>query len=255
MIKTLSPAGQVLFFIFLVVFMSIFAELIWGISISIVVGDEMIAHTNWNDARIYLSRVLFSQVFSFLLSFMLFLRFTGEDFSTVVFINKSNLQRIGLTLIFAVTSLLFFPVLEWLNEPLRSLLPGSLLATEAITDDLQMRLVFSDDGIQYVFLIITLALLPAIFEELVFRGLLIHKMLQSGMSETGAILMSAAVFALSHFQPMKFLALFFLGAALGFIYRKFGNIKYSMLFHFLINGSQITVGYLTASGIIGEGWL
>ena len=115
MIKTLSPAGQVLFFIFLVIFMSIVAELIWGISISIVVSDEMIAHTDWNDARIYLSRVLFSQVFSFLLSFMLFLRFTGEDFSSVVLINKSNFQRIGLTLIFAVTSLFLFPVLEWLN--------------------------------------------------------------------------------------------------------------------------------------------
>lgn len=254
MIKTLSPAGQVIFFIFLVIFMSIFAELIWSISISIVVSDEMIAHTDWNDARIYLSRVLFSQVFSFLLSFMLFLRFTGDDFLTVVLIKKSNFQRIGLTFIFVFISLFFFPVLEWLNEPLRTLLPGSLLAAEAITDALQIHLIYSDDGIQYLFLLITMALLPAIFEELVFRGLLIHKMIQSGMNETGAILMSAAIFALSHFQPMKFLAMFFLGAALGFIYRKFGDIKYGMLFHFLINGSQITVGYLTASGIIGEGW-
>lgn len=255
MIKALSPAAQVLFFIFLVVFMSITGELVWTLSISSVVSAETFLKADLSDPRIYLSLVFFSQVFSFFLAFLLFLKLSGDQFHDLILLKKSKAQFIALTAFLAFSSLFFFPLLEWLNEPLRQILPNAFIEREAITDELQSKLIFSDDTIQYLFLMITMAILPAIFEELVFRGFLIHKMIASGISENGAIWMSSAIFALSHFQPLKFLAMFTLGAALGFIYRKFGNIKYSMLFHFLINGSQITAAYLTASGIIGEGWL
>jgi|GEM_PF-3283840 len=254
MIKALSPAAQVLFFIFLVIFMSITGELVWTISISSVISAETFLKADLSDPRIYLSLVFFSQVFSFFLAFILFLRLSGDRFHDLILLKKSKTPLIALTVLLAFASLLFFPLLEWLNEPFRHILPNAFLERELITNELQTKLIFSNDSIQYFFLMITMAVLPAIFEELVFRGFLIHKMIASGISENGAIWMSAAIFALSHFQPLKFLAMFTLGATLGFIYRKFGNIKYSMLFHFLINGSQITVGYLTASGVIGEGW-
>lgn len=253
MIKPLAPALQVLFFIFLVIFMSLVGDRIWGLAISVSVRNEAILEIDWADPRIYLSRVFFSQVFGFLLAFMLFLRLSGERFSDFTLLKKIKPQLIGFTLFIALASLFLFPLLEWLNEPLRQLLPAAMLAEEEATNALQIGLVLSDDAVQYLFLMITMAVAPSIFEELVYRGFLIHKMMQSGISENGAIWMSAAIFAISHFQPLKFLAMFTLGAALGFTYRKFGNIKYSMLFHFFINGSQITVGFLTASGWLGEG--
>lgn len=254
MLKSLSPATQVIYFIFLALFMSILGELVYSLALSIVVPQELLLKTDWTDPRIYISRSFFAQVFMFLLSFMWFLRMSGDRFTDLVLVKKMTMLPLLITLAALVICLALFPVLEWLNEPLRQFLPDLMLADERETDALHVRLVFNDDTAQYFFLMISMAVLPAIFEEIVFRGFLIHKMIASGLSENGAIIMSAAIFAIIHFQPMKFLAMFVLGLSLGVIYRKFGNIKYSMLFHFLINGSQITVGYLMASGRITEAW-
>ncbi len=254
MLKSLTPATQVIYFIFLAIFMSILGELIYGLTLSIIVPKDTLLTIDWMDPRIYISRSFFTQIFIFLIAFMWFLRMSGDRFSELVMLKKMAILPLIITLATFTVCMSLFPVLEWMNAPLRLLLPDSILAAELETNALQISLVFSDDVIQYFFLMISMALLPAVFEEIIFRGFLIHKMIASGLGQNGAILMSAAIFAIVHFQPMKILAMFFLGVALGFVYRKFENLKYSILLHFLINGSQITVGYLVASGKIGEMW-
>lgn len=249
-LKSLPPGLQVLVFILLVIIMAIFGEALFAISINAAVEAELLENVDWSDPRMMLSRVFFSQVFTFLLSFLLILRYTGDRFEDVVQIGRINGNYILLTIAVLVVAFAAMPLLTQINELVRPYLSGSIIEQEIAGDALNKKLFYQDNPIQFVFGLIVMALIPAIFEELVFRGFLITKMMASGVTETGAILLSAAIFAMTHMQPLKFLPMFFMGICLGFVYLKFKNIKYSMLLHFLFNGAQITLGYLVGTGIL-----
>ena len=250
MFKTLSPGSQVILFIFIVIMMSIVGEIFFALGLSVIVDRELLLQSDWGDVRMMMSRTLFAQVFTFLIAFLLFLRLTKEKFSSIVFIQSLKVRPILITIGVLGAGLLAMPILEMINEPLRHLLPSGFLEKEMATNAVQERIFYSDDPIQFGFVMIVMAVLPAICEELVFRGFLIKKMMSSGMAETGAIFMSAALFAISHMQPLKFLPMFFMGICLGFVYMRFKNIKYSMLLHFLFNGIQITIAFLIASDVL-----
>ena len=66
--------------------------------------------------------------------------------------------------------------------------------------------------VSYVYLIAVYALIPAICEEFVFRGLLISE--YEKRSTTAAVLLSSLFFALLHFDIERFLVYFFAGLIL-----------------------------------------
>ncbi|NOQ74588.1 MAG: CPBP family intramembrane metalloprotease [Crocinitomix sp.] len=249
MLKTFSPGLQVIMFILLVIFSAMMGNALLGLALAVTVSQDTLMQIDITDPRLVIALNLFSQVFSFLVAFLLYLRLSGERFSDMVHMQSIKLKPLLFTVGLLIVCFYAFPLFEFINEPLRQILPVEILESEILTDQRHDALFIQSDPIQFVFALIVMALLPAIFEELVFRGFLIKKMLQSGMSEYGAILMSSAIFALVHMQPMKFLAMFTLGAALGFVYMRFRNLKYAMVLHFLFNGTQITMTFLAGSGL------
>lgn len=249
-LKSLSPGLQVLYFIGMMLFMSVLGELIFSLSVSAVIDTAQLVDVNWQDPRIIIPRVFFTQVFFFLLPFILFLRLTGDQFEDLVWINRWKIKPAFLTLGLAIgLYLLMFP-LNAINAYLAPYLPIDLINKLALEEQVQQTLFYQTNGIQLIFGLIVFGLAPAIFEELVFRGFLINKMLGSGLSKNGAIIMSALLFAISHLNPLNILVTFVAGLALGFIYVRFQNIKYGILLHFLFNGGQIIIGYLVASEYI-----
>ncbi|MDB5193385.1 MAG: family intrarane metalloprotease [Segetibacter sp.] len=88
-----------------------------------------------------------------------------------------------------------------------------------------------------------MALLPAIGEELFFRGAL-QKMLYR-LCNMGwlAILVSAAIFALLHGTVFKILPIFVLGLMLGTIYHLTRNLWYGIIIHFLNNAFAVFAVY------------
>lgn len=250
MLKTMSPPFQVLFFIGMVLAMSILGELIYGLSLSLAIDPSTLDKIDWQDPKITLSRALFGQVFMFLLAFMLFLKWSGERFSSIVYIKKIAIKPLLYTLSALAICFLVLPLIEYLNAPLRAILPAHVLESEMATNALQEKIVYTDNPIQFGVSLIVMGLLPAICEELVFRGFLIKKMVQSGMKEHAALVLSALIFSLSHGQPLKVLAIFVLGLTLGHVYLKFKNLKYAILLHFSFNSIQILIGFLVASGVI-----
>ena len=75
--------------------------------------------------------------------------------------------------------------------------------------------------------------LAPIFEELLFRKLLIDRAIRYG--EGSAILISSLYFALFHGNLFQFFYAFALGAMFAFIYVKTGKLRYSILLHMIIN--------------------
>lgn len=92
--------------------------------------------------------------------------------------------------------------------------------------------------------ILTLALAPAICEELAFRGFIL-----SGFSRTGrvglGIVMSALTFGVMHMIPAQVFNASLLGLVLGFIAIKTNSIYPGIWFHFLYNSLAIIHGKMS----------
>lgn len=88
-----------------------------------------------------------------------------------------------------------------------------------------------------------IALVPAICEELFFRGI-VQKFAYSFLRKSwAAILVSGILFALLHFTVYEFVPIFLAGLLLAWVYQTTGSIWLNILLHFLNNGLQVVIAY------------
>lgn len=90
------------------------------------------------------------------------------------------------------------------------------------------------------------AIVPALIEELVYRGV-IYNGLKSSFKPWTAILLSALIFMLMHFNIYQTFYQFILGVVLGGICYYTGSILYSMVFHMLNNFLAVLFAYVAPS--------
>ena len=81
--------------------------------------------------------------------------------------------------------------------------------------------------------LIFVAILPPILEELVFRKVLCDRLLPLG--EGYAVVLSATVFGLIHGNFFQFFYAFLLGMIFALIYVKTGKIRYTIVYHAILN--------------------
>ena len=91
--------------------------------------------------------------------------------------------------------------------------------------------------------IIVIALLPAIGEELMFRGGIQRSFTRMFKNPHMAIWITAFIFSAIHLQFFGFFPRLFLGAAFGYIYLWTGSLWYAMLAHFLNNAYAVSVAW------------
>ena len=106
-------------------------------------------------------------------------------------------------------------------------------------------------GLQNLFLssdtfvrIITVGIIPPIFEELLFRKFMIDRTIRHG--EFISCAMSGIMFGLWHGNFQQFFYAFFVGVLFAFVYIRTGNIIYTMILHASMNlvTSTITIELL-----------
>ena len=100
--------------------------------------------------------------------------------------------------------------------------------------------------------LVVVALVPAVSEELVFRGV-IQRNLVRWFSPHAGVWLGAALFSAIHFQFFGFVPRFVLGLGLGYLYLWSGNILVSMAAHFTQNAFQLLLLYLVQHGRFGWG--
>jgi len=91
--------------------------------------------------------------------------------------------------------------------------------------------------------IIVLCLIPAIGEEVVFRGLL-QSMFNQRFYSHFSILVTAFIFSVIHLQFYGFIPRFLLGALFGYIYNWTQNLFYPILAHFLNNSLTLILSFI-----------
>lgn len=105
----------------------------------------------------------------------------------------------------------------------------------------------------YTLLLISVVLLPAFGEELVFRGILMrfsHKYLKG---VAFSVILSAVLFAGMHMVPYGMPFIFIAGIVLALIYWYTRSIWCAMLAHAVFNGSQILISGSEPLGSMGRG--
>lgn len=91
--------------------------------------------------------------------------------------------------------------------------------------------------------LLLIAVLPALGEELVFRGVL-QQQLMRRMSPWAAIILTGAAFSFFHFQMDGFLPRWLLGVILGWAFWRSGRFWVPVLMHVFYNGIQVIAHYV-----------
>ncbi len=103
-------------------------------------------------------------------------------------------------------------------------------------------------GGEYIIALFMLALLPAIAEEMLFRGCLQKVMINLTKNVFIGIFISSILFSLMHGSWYGFLFRLFLGGLLGYIYYYSKNIWLNIAMHFLNNAFVVTEMYAQSKG-------
>ncbi len=99
-----------------------------------------------------------------------------------------------------------------------------------------------DGWLSFSLLVIAIAVLPAIFEELIFRGVILDKL--NGVKPYVKILFVGGIFALFHGSLNQLVYQFIYGALLAFLTLKAGSVIPAVISHFLNNFVIILLTFL-----------
>jgi membrane protease YdiL (CAAX protease family) len=150
-------------------------------------------------------------------------------------------------LLFAIIALFAAYPLVQLSYEVNSMLPLPQWASEMednaaeiLKDILQMDSVGS-----LLVTLILVAVLPAIGEELVFRGILQRQIQDWTGRPVISVWIAAVIFSAIHMQFEGFLPRIALGAVLGFVYLWSNNLWLPISIHAVNNGMQVSVLYFT----------
>lgn len=185
-----------------------------------------------------------ASVISFLLPSLAFAYVYGQP-SAINFLGfKKPLSR-EMYILPVVCILAAFPAAIWLNDVNHMLpAPGWMLEMEQAADK-HTKMLLQGGGVMMMLLnLVVMALVPAVCEEVCFRGVIQRLAIRLFNMWTGVIATSL-FFSVLHLQFQGFLPRFFFSVILGVMYSYSGTIWSSILAHFVANAIQvIAVVYL-----------
>jgi membrane protease YdiL (CAAX protease family) len=155
----------------------------------------------------------------------------------------------GLTLIVVVAFMPFNSlIIEWnAGMTLPDALSGVELWMRNQEDQLARLTEFMtafDTPIQFGVAMLVIGILPAIGEEVLFRGVLQRKLTEHWVNPHLAIWVAAALFSAIHVQFYGFLPRLLLGALFGYLYYWSGSLLIAIFAHFVNNGVMVLMLYL-----------
>ncbi|MEN0004863.1 MAG: CPBP family intramembrane glutamic endopeptidase [Bacteroidota bacterium] len=169
--------------------------------------------------------------------------FYRKDWSQFLRINKSpkwsNLL-LGIALIIASFGVAHFTY--WLNQQIP--LPEWATKAEDTATNMIKGLLVMESPLEFLLNLLVMAVLPAIGEELLFRGVLQTKLEEWTRQAHLAIWITALIFSAFHLQFEGFLPRMLLGAILGYLFFWTRNLWIPIIGHFVFNGMQVVATYL-----------
>ncbi|QNR84194.1 CPBP family intramembrane metalloprotease [Pedobacter riviphilus] len=114
---------------------------------------------------------------------------------------------------------------------------------EAIAMKMTIQLITVRSNFDFIVNLVMIAVIPAIGEELMFRGGVQRSLTRAFDNPHVAIWLSAIIFSAIHVQFYGFVPRMLLGAGFGYLYYYSGSIWYAMLAHFLNNAYAVCAAF------------
>jgi uncharacterized protein len=121
-------------------------------------------------------------------------------------------------------------------------------ALEEQLRELTEYLTHFDSISTFLLAVLVVAVIPAVGEELLFRGLLQNILRRLAGNAHVAVWLAALMFGMLHFQFYGMLPRVLLGALFGYLYLWSGNLWVPVLAHFVNNGLSLLFLYLYQTG-------
>lgn len=209
-----------------------------------------------NSENANLSRMLqFISTFFFMaLPALIFVRIINRrPFAYIGFNSAASGKQVFILVGIVLISMILSGVLSELNEMIP--LSKSLQQNFKSLEDEYNKEVFAIANMKtmqdYIISLIIIAMLPAMFEEMLFRGCLQPVMIKITKNAFAGILITSILFSALHASYYGFLSRLALGLILGYIFYYSKNLWLSMLFHFLFNAIGVTQLYaLSRQGLL-----
>lgn len=260
-LSSLSPFGKLLLLFGIVLVLAIttaLAGMVVGMLIFNVQITELsgfISNPSTPEAVLFLKYYqVLNQIGVFILPAVLFAFLVSN--SSVKYLSLSNAPRLISLLVGGLIVYTILPFNNYLDEINRNMIfPDFLSGMEDWMKEKESQarklteIFLNTHSITGLLInIVIVALIPAIGEELLFRGLLLKLFNEIFKNTHVAVLISAIIFSAIHLQFYGFLPRLMLGIVLGYLFVFTGNLWVPIFVHFLNNASSAVVYYLHYNG-------
>lgn len=261
-IRYMSP-GAKFFFLILLIILCLFVVLAIGMSIAVPFFGNNLEALLQTSGKLDPVQIPFmkyvqivSQIGTFIVPVIVYSRLVeGNPMNYLRLSAAPHPLTVFLTISLFIISIPATNYLLQLNQALD--LPASMADFEQRVKEMEknaevMTLAFLETSNFQGFLVnmLMIAILPAIGEELLFRGALTRIFFEWSRNIHVAVLISSLVFTMMHMQFYGLLPRFVLGYMLGYLFVWSGNLWVPMIAHFLNNGIVVVAAYLSESGQI-----
>ena len=197
-----------------------------------------------------------NQLGVFIVPAMMFVALTDDNYSGYLQLN-GNFRRFSLILgiILLFVSLPFVGWLLDINSKMH--LPAALSrvetwmrSSEDSAEKLTDAFLSSSSWMGFLVNLLMIAILAAIGEELIFRGILVRLFREWTGSIHLAVIIPALIFSAFHLQFYGFFARLMLGLILGYLFVWTGSLWVPILVHFVNNALAVVVSFMDQRGII-----
>jgi uncharacterized protein len=103
-----------------------------------------------------------------------------------------------------------------------------------LIDQTYRLLVTASSPLEFLFVVVTVALVPAICEEMLFRGL-VQRTLERAVGGMRAAIIAGVIFGAYHLNPFSLVPLVVLGVYFGYMVYRSGNLSVAISAHFFNN--------------------
>ena len=229
---------------------------LWGISFF---SDPAAIQDYSNPQIVQVNRVLlmFQHLGMFVVPAIIFAVLVSSNWKKYLGFIPVNYIFVTGAIFVMVSSLPTINALSWLNMQMQfpdfmSGFEAALGGMEDGASELTKAITQTDSFWLFAFNIIVVAMLPAIGEEMIFRGALMPILIKWTGKKHAGVWISAALFSAMHFQFYGFLPRMMLGALLGYLFLWSKSLWTPIIAHFTNNALAVFLLYMIGKGKINE---
>ena len=205
----------------------------------LIVGFALITLGAKAQSKEVYTGLLITEYLIILLPTLLYLKLKGYSVKENLRLNKISLKQALLVVLIVIFS---YPVAVFFNFI-------GIIVLSKFTETRANLVPIPSGLMEYLIGFIVIALTPGICEEAMFRGMIMSS--YNSLGKRKAIIYSAILFGLFHFNLQNLLGPIYLGILFGIIAYKTNSLFPTIIGHTINNAIALTIGYFFTKGELG----